>query len=225
MEYTPSIELKKFMFNFLTEEKIARFNEVVNHRTRHFTMVLEDIYQGQNSNAVIRSSEVFGVQDVHIIENKYQFEIVDDISMGSAQWIDIHRYNLQPNNTCIENLKSNGYKIIGTSPHHNNIHLHEVDITQKTAFVLGTERNGLSEEAMQLCDVFMKIPMSGFTESLNLSNCSAIILQNVTDRLRRSDIQWQLSEAEKTEILIEWCFNVTGRKQLLLEYFSKQQHP
>lgn len=222
MDYTPSIALKEFLFNFLTDEKIVRFNEVVNNRTRHFTMVLEDIYQGQNTNAVIRSCEVFGVQDVHIIENKYRFEVVEDISMGSAQWVNLMRYNQHPHNTkiCIEHLKSQGYKVIGTTPHQNNIHLHEVDISQKTAFVLGTERMGLSEEAMQLCDGFMKIPMAGFTESLNLSNCSAIILQNLTDRLRRSDIPWQLTEMEKTQILIDWCFNVTGRKKLLLEYFQ-----
>jgi len=225
MEFIPSIELKEFMFNFLTDEKIKRFNEVVNNRTRHFTMVLEDVYQGQNTNAVIRSCEVFGVQDVHIIENKYRFEIVDDISMGSTQWVNLHRYNKTPDNTtdCIHELKKQGYKIIGTTPHQNDISLHEVDITQKAAFVMGTERNGLSDTALQLCDEYMKIPMAGFTESLNLSNCTAIILQHITDRLRRSNVNWQLSEEEKTKILIDWCFNVTGRQKLLLEYFLAQQ--
>jgi tRNA (guanosine-2'-O-)-methyltransferase len=222
MEYTPSIELKNFMFNFLSDEKIVRFNEVVNNRTRHFTMVLEDIYQGQNTNAVIRSCEVFGIQDIHIIENRYKFEVVEDISMGSSKWVDLYQYNQKENNTidCITQLRSKGYRIIGTTPHKNDIGLHEVDITQKTAFILGSERDGMSEEAMKHCDGFMKIPMAGFTESLNLSNCSAIILQNLTDRVRRSNVHWQLSEEEKTAILINWCFEVTGRKNLLLEYFN-----
>jgi len=223
MEYVPTEELKQFMFQFLTDEKLQRFTDVINNRTRHFTMVMEDIYQGQNTNAVIRSCEIFGIQDLHIIENKYQFEVVEDISKGSSKWINLYKYRGQEKNTtnCIQQLRTKGYKIIGTTPHKNDIDLHDLDITQKTAFILGSERDGMSEEAMNLCDGFMKIPMFGFTESLNLSNCSAIILQNLTDRLRRSEVNWQLSEEEKTSILIDWCFEVTGRKKLLLEYFDK----
>jgi tRNA (guanosine-2'-O-)-methyltransferase len=225
MEYTPTEELKNFMFQFLTDEKIQRFTDVINNRTRHFTIVMEDIYQAQNTNAVIRSCEVFGIQNVHIIENKYEFEVVEDISRGSTKWVDLYKYrNLEKNNTtaCIQQLRSNGYAIIGTTPHKNDMGLQEVDITQKTAFILGSEKDGMSPEAMGLCDGFMKIPMTGFTESLNLSNCSAIILQNITDRMRRLNIPWQLSEEEKTSILIEWCFEVTGRKKLLLEYFMNK---
>lgn len=225
MNYQPSKELLEFMFRFLTDEKIQRFTEVINKRTRHITMVMEDIYQGQNTNAVIRSCECFGIQDVHIIQNKYDFHIVEDISKGSFKWINIHKYKEAENNTkvCFEQLKKNGYTIIGTSPHENDTDLHEIPLDKKTAFVLGSEKDGLSKEAMKLCDGFMKIPMAGFTESLNLSNCSAIITQNLTSRLWKSNINWQLTEEEKTAILIEWCFEVTGRKKLLLEYFIAQQ--
>jgi|SRR5688572_10578053 len=225
MEYQPTKELLQFLWQFLTEEKINRFQEVIALRTRQVTMVMEDIYQGQNTNAVIRSCECFGVQDVHIIENRYEFNVVEDISMGSSQWLSIYRYNQQSNNTaiCLNRLKANGYTIIGTSPHEKNFHLQQVNVKAKTAFILGSERDGLSSEAMSLCDGFMKIPMYGFTESLNLSVCSAIILQNVTSRLKETDINWPLSEQEKTAILIDWCFNVTGRKKLLLEYYQKNK--
>jgi tRNA (guanosine-2'-O-)-methyltransferase len=225
MEYTPTEDLKNFMFQFLTDEKIQRFTDVINNRTRHFTIVMEDIFQAQNTNAVIRSCEVFGIQDVHIIENKYAFEVVEDISKGSSKWVNLCKYrNKEKNNTtaCIQQLKSTGYTVIGTTPHKNDMGLHELDVTQKTAFVLGSEKDGMSEEAMDLCDGFMKIPMTGFTESLNLSNCSAIILQNITERMRRLNVSWQLTEEEKTAILIEWCFEVTGRKKLLLEYFMNK---
>lgn len=225
MIYQPSKELKEFMFQFLTDDKIRRFNEVIDKRTRHITIVMEDIFQGQNTNAVIRSCECFGVQDVHIIENKYEFEVVEDISKGSFKWIDIYKYNSKKNNTqvCIDQLKQNGYTIIGTSPHENDTDLQEISLNKKTAFVLGSEKEGLSKEAIGLCDGFIKIPMAGFTESLNLSNCSAIIAQTITSRLWKSDIKWQLTEEEKTAILIEWCFEVTGRKELLLEYFHNRK--
>lgn len=225
MEYQPSIALKEFMFQFISDDKVRRFNEIVNNRTRYFTIVLEDVFQAQNTNAVIRSCECFGIQDLHLIENKYDFEVVPDISKGSSQWINIQQYNQALNNTkpCLEHLKNQGYTIIGTSPHQNEINLEDISIDHKTAFVLGSEKDGLSQEAMELCDGFMKIPMVGFTESLNLSNCSAIIAQSLTNRIRRSEIPWQLTEEEKTAILIEWCFEVTGRKELLLEYFFQNK--
>jgi tRNA (guanosine-2'-O-)-methyltransferase len=226
MEYTPSKALKEFMFQFLTDEKIRRFNEVIAKRTRYITLVMEDIFQAQNTNAVIRSCECFGVQDVHLIQNKYDFEVVEDISKGSFKWIDLHTYKNAENNTatCIQHLKNQGYRVIGTSPHQHEVDLQEIPLDQKTAFMLGSEKDGLSTQAMELCDGFMKIPMAGFTESLNLSNCSAIIMQHLTSRLWKSDYPWQLSEDEKTAILIEWCFEVTGRKKLLLDYFMNRSN-
>lgn len=225
MEYQPSIALKEFMFQFISDDKVRRFNEIVNNRTRYFTIVLEDVFQAQNTNAVIRSCECFGIQDLHLIENKYDFEVVPDISKGSSQWINIQQYNQALNNTkpCLRHLKNQGYTIIGTSPNQNEINLEDISIDNKTAFVLGSEKDGLSQEAKEICDGFMKIPMVGFTESLNLSNCSAIIAQSLTNRIRRSEIPWQLTEEEKTAILIEWCFEVTGRKELLLEYFFQNK--
>jgi len=221
MEYTPSKELKEFMFQFLTDEKIRRFNDIVDQRTRHITVVLEDVYQAQNTNAVLRSCECFGVQDVHLIQNKYEFEIVQDVSLGSAKWLNIKQYKEEGDNTlaCFELLKKQGYKIICASPHENEVDLNEINIDQKTAFVIGSELEGISSIAKDNCDGFMKIPMVGFTESLNLSNCSAVIFQHLTNRLRKTNINWQLTEDEKTAILIEWCFEVTGRRDLLLDYF------
>jgi tRNA (guanosine-2'-O-)-methyltransferase len=169
MEYQPSIALKEFMFQFISDDKVRRFNEIVNNRTRYFTIVLEDVFQAQNTNAVIRSCECFGIQDLHLIENKYDFEVVPDISKGSSQWINIQQYNQALNNTkpCLRHLKNQGYTIIGTSPHQNEINLEDISIDNKTAFVLGSEKDGLSQEAKEICDGFMKIPMVGFTESLN----------------------------------------------------------
>ena len=55
-----------------------------------------------------------------------------------------------------------------------------------TAVVLGNEREGVSEEAKAMCDGGVYIPMSGFTESLNVSVASTVIIAHaVADRVRR----------------------------------------
>ena len=87
-------------------------------------------------------------------------------------------------------MKSQGYRIIATTPHKDDQLLDEIDVTQKITLIFGGEKDGLSEIAMNEADGFLKIPMVGFTESFNISVASAIILYNLTKRLRESDVQW-----------------------------------
>ena len=58
-----------FLYQFITDERKERFEEVLAYRTRHITVVLEDIFQPHNASAVLRSCDLTGIQDVHIIEN------------------------------------------------------------------------------------------------------------------------------------------------------------
>ena len=106
---------------------------------------------------------------------------------------------------CIDDLKAKGYQIIATTPHENDCELEDFDISKPSAFFFGTEKYGLSEEVLNQADGYLKIPMVGFTESLNISVSAAIILQHVSTRLRRSAIPWKLSEAEMLEKRIDWA--------------------
>lgn len=200
--------LYELLSEHLTEHKRALFERVLAERTRHVTLVMEDLYQAQNTSAIQRSAESFGVQDLHVIENKHTFSHHRRISKGSADWITMHRYNSQGNDNtefCLTTLKKQGYQIVVTALHEKTISLHEVDLTKKTAVLMGTELTGASETAMKQADVFMKIPTVGFTESLNVSVASAIILQQLTHRLRKENIRWQLSDEEKLMLKIDWA--------------------
>ena len=169
-------------------------------------MVLEDIYQQHNSSAVIRSCDIFGVQDVHVIENKYNSKVSRHVAKGSQKWLSFNRYRKDTNNTvdCFKNLRDNGYQIIATTPHNDSCYLHDFDISKKSAFVFGVEKDGVSDYVMDNADGFLKIPMVGFTESLNISVAAAIILENLTSRLRKSELDWNLPKSEKEILYQEW---------------------
>jgi len=122
--------------------------------------------------------------------------------MGAQKWVDVHRY--ETTSKCIDNLKSKGYQIVATSPHYDSCLLNDFNIERKTAFIFGTEREGLSEEAISKSDEFLKIPMLGFTESLNISVSVAIILHQLSERLRDSTVDWGLTEEEKFEKRLDW---------------------
>jgi tRNA (guanosine-2'-O-)-methyltransferase len=192
----------------LTENKRNLFERILTERTRHVTLVMEDLYQAQNTSAIQRSTESFGIQDLHIIENKHTFSHHRKISKGSSDWLTMHRYNEAGKNnteTCLRTLKSKGYQIVVTALHEKTIALQEVDLSKKTAVLMGTELTGASDKAMEMADVYMKIPTVGFTESLNVSVASAIIMQHLTQRMREENRPWQLTNDEMLHLKIEWA--------------------
>ena len=179
-----------FLEGFLTDNRKGRFQQVLANRTNHFTIVIEDVFQLNNASAVMRSCEVFGIQKLNVIEERYTKSIDKEIAMGAQKWVDVNRFDSI--SSCISNLKSSGYQIIATTPHENDCELDNFDITKPSALFFGTERDGLSKEILEKADGFLKIPMVGFTESLNISVSAAIIIQNLMSRLHKSDIRWQL---------------------------------
>lgn len=203
MKNTTDTDYLNYLEGFMTEGRAERFRDVLSRRTRHFTVAVEDIFQLHNTSAVMRTCEVFGIQDLHVIEEKYGKTIDKEIALGAQKWVDVHRYNSV--GACIARLKEQGYKIIATSPHEDSCMLEDFDITQKAALFFGTERDGLSAEVLEQADGFLKIPMVGFTESLNISSSAAIVIQELTHRLRQSDVAWHLNEAEMLEKRIDWA--------------------
>ncbi|MDO4880279.1 MAG: RNA methyltransferase [Capnocytophaga sp.] len=197
--------LLQYLENFITEERKNRFTEILSLRTNHFTVAVEDVYQMHNTSAVVRSCEIFGVQNAHLIEQKYGKRLDSKIAMGAEKWVTTHRYS--DTISCIEKLKTDGFQIVATVPKPNAIPLDTFDISKKSAFFFGTEKKGLSEEVLSKADQFLTIPMVGFTESLNISVSVAIILQSLTTKLRKSEVKWQLSEQELLETRLEWTKN------------------
>ena len=213
-----------YLEDFVSDKRKATFHRVLEDRTRHFTVVLEDIYQPHNSSAVIRSCDIFGLQDVHIIQNKYSSKVSRHVAKGSQKWLDIKKYNKSATNTqdCLDALRNDGYQIIATTPHNDSCVLHEFDITKKSAFVFGVEKEGVSEYTMNQADGFLKIPMVGFTESLNISVAAAIILQDITTKLRASNIEWQLTTKEKEVLYFDWVQkSIKSIKKISERYQSK----
>jgi len=208
-----------FLEDFLTENRKEKFLKVLQNRTNHFTVVVEDVFQMHNTSAVMRSCEVFGIQQLNVIEERFGKKIDKQIAMGAQKWVDINTFDSV--SSCITTLRAKGYQIIATTPHENDSLLENFDITKRSALFFGTEKEGLSEEILQQADGFLKIPMVGFTESLNISVSAAIIIQNLTNRLRNSTIDWHLSEEEFLEKRLAWAKNsIKDIKRIEQRYFE-----
>lgn len=215
--------LIRYLSECLTAERLTLFERVLEQRTRYLTVVLEDIFQPQNASAVIRSADCFGIQDVYVIENRNRFVVDREIAMGASKWIDILKFNENENNTmaAISLLRQKGYRIVGTSPHENGVNLEDFDLTRgKIALFMGTELSGISSVIKNEADEFLKIPMYGFTESLNISVSAAIILHDLTHRLRSDfGLDWHLTQDERDEIKLNWLRHSIKKSALIEERF------
>jgi len=218
--------MSKALFDFLkqclTGDRLQRFDEVVNFRTRHLTVVLENIFHEHNASAVLRTCDCLGIQDVHVIESQNDFAPNPEVALGASKWLTVRNYqwdsepteDVVPNASvdCIRHLKRNGYRVLATSPRQDSIPISEVTVEKKTAVVLGAEQIGVSDAAISESDDLIHIPMYGFTESFNVSVSAAVILQQLTTLLHASNIDWQLTDAERDELVERWVRRSLGAK-------------
>lgn len=216
--------LTEHLANYITDHKKEFVAQVLDQRTRHVTIVLEEIFQSQNASAVIRTCECMGVQDVHIIENEVQYSINRRVLKGSYKWVDMYKYRTREKTgteQCFAELKRNGYKILVTDPSPDGISIFDVPVDDKLAIVMGNELEGTSQYALAHADQKVYIPMYGFTESLNISVSAALCLQAVIPRLKQSSVAWQLSETEKDLIRLEWYRKMVKRCEIVEREFLK----
>jgi len=217
LSYNEKIRLIKKMTEFVTPHRKQLFEQVIDFRTRHVTIVLENIFQPHNASAVLRSCDLTGIQDVHIIENFNTYTVNQDVALGASKWLSIMKYNSTDDNTpdTYASLRKRGYKIVATTPHLKSVSPDEIGLEEKIALVFGTELTGLTPYAIENADEYMQIPMVGFTESYNISVSAALSLYTITQRLHRSEINWRLTPDEKADITLQWLRNTINKSEVL----------
>ncbi|MCY3751669.1 MAG: RNA methyltransferase [Gammaproteobacteria bacterium] len=214
-----------YLSGFINEERRERLQQVLGERTRHITVVLEDVYQPQNASAVMRTCECFGIQELHVIENLYEYRLNPAVVQGSSKWIDLIRHNREEQDNsraCIEELKQRDYRIIAMDPAPGGKTVDQLDIGDKLALCFGSEEPGLSATLTDLADETVRIPIHGFTRSYNLSVSAGISLYILVTALKNSSVNWQLDERDATDLYIKWLAASTPAGEVLLEDYLKR---
>lgn len=213
-----------FLSEYVSDHKKELFREILENRTRFFTVVLEDIYQSQNASAVLRSCDAFGIQDVHVIENRNVFDVDKGVTIGSDKWLDVSRYRQkQINNTelAYRVLRRKGYRIVATTPHDQQVELPDYRPGRPAALVFGTEKEGLTPYAIEQADEWLYIPMHGFSQSFNISVSVALCLYHLRRYLDGGTVDWHLDGDEKASLYLEWLRKSVHRLPALQRKFSE----
>lgn len=219
-------QLLDHLSQYITLHKKECIEKVLSLRTRHISVVMEDIYQSQNASAVIRTCEGMGIQDVHVIENDSVYQINKKVLKGANKWIDLIRYrekNTDNTSVCFDYLKRNRYKILGLDPSEDGTSIHDIEPAEhKIALVFGNELKGLSEYALKNCDIKVHIPMQGFTESYNVSVSAAISLSILLTKLKKESAPTVgLTQAEKDVIRLQWYRKIVRRSDIIVQQFMR----
>jgi tRNA (guanosine-2'-O-)-methyltransferase len=223
---TPKEELLfHHLSQFVSDHKKEFIERVLNERTRHITVVLENIYQSQNASAAVRTCECMGIQDIHIVEDTAKYQLNVRVLKGADKWLNIERYRSKGvNNTevCFSTLRKQGYKILVADPAADGVSIDDVNVQEnKIALVFGNELNGASSFALEKSDQKVKIPMYGFTESLNISVSVAICLNTLLGKLRQSEVGLRLTETERQLIKLSWYRKIVKRSETIEREFLR----
>jgi tRNA (guanosine-2'-O-)-methyltransferase len=215
----------EYLKSYITDHKIDLIEQILNQRTRFFTVVLEDIFKPHNASAVLRTCDCFGIQDIHIIEKATSYKVNPYVTRGASQWIDVHTYqdsqHISATKSCFDQLRQSGYKIYATSPNIKSIPIQKLPM-EKMALVLGNEHLGVSQEVLDLADGTVHIPMYGFTESFNISVAASIILYELRRQLNEmKPSSWNLSDIEKNKLRSKWYREIVKNSEIHEKYFHQ----
>ncbi len=224
LDYKTQVQLWKEVSIFLTDERKELFDRLLNERTRHIVIAVEDIFHEHNSGALIRSAECFGIQDVHVLEDENNFKVQRGMAMGAEHWVSIKGHKAEKGiANCVDQLKANGYTIVAATPHNSTISLPEYEPKEKTAFFFGSEKAGVSPLVIGKADHRLRIPIYGATESFNVSVSSALILQDMRAKLSKMEKAiWELSDEEKVALRLEWGLRTLKKPNILVSDFFKR---
>ena len=166
---------------YLAPERKARIDEVVANRTRTLTVVMEAFCDPQNVNAVLRTCDGYGIQELHAVEGPMKrFDRNKKISQNADKWLDVHRWRSTAE--CLGHLRERGFAIYVTHLGRGTRPLADLSFAGPVALVFGNESRGVSDEALRLADATFAIPMRGFVQSFNVSVAAAIAIAQAVER-------------------------------------------
>ena len=195
-----------YMTRFITDERREVLQRTVAQRTHYMRILTENMFHPQNASAIMRHCEAFGIQQIHTVEDRCKFDPSVNIVRGTQKWVDVEHHETTAE--ALQALKSEGYRIVATTPHRCSATPETFDVTKgKFALVFGTEHAGISDEVIEAADDFLMIPMCGMVESLNVSASAAILIYMLSERIRQSVEGWQLTDAEQLKLLTRWTMS------------------
>ena len=188
---------------YLLPERLERLKEVLANRVVSVTLVLENLHKDLNISAILRTCEFFGIQDIHVVPQPGEGKIFRTLTQGCHKWLSIHRH--EDVSTCFNVLKGKGFRVLAGAFGEDALPLVQTDFSGRVALVFSNELEGANPEVLEQVDGFFVIPMSGFSQSLNVSVAAGIAIHHVLRyKMEKGEVLERIPSDETGRILEEW---------------------
>ena len=193
------------MMDFSSPSRSAKIDHALTHRQPGLTVVLENIHDSHNVNAILRSCDAVGVMQVHLVYTIEKFPKLELASAsGADKWLEYQKHASVEE--CFATLRAEGFQVLATKLDPTAKQLYDFNLAQKTALVLGNEHRGISQAVVDQADSLLYIPMMGMAESLNVSVATAVCLFEALRQRRTAGMyaEPQLSPETLRSKRLEW---------------------
>ena len=182
--------------------------ELLNRRQKDITVFMDEVHKPHNLAAIVRTCDAIGIGEVHAVYPQSVLRECHGTAMGSNRWVTTHTH--QQLSSGIEQLKSEGKQVLAAHFSDKAVDFRSIDYTQPTVVLVGSEKFGVSEQAAELADQHVLVPMLGMVQSLNVSVATAIILYEAQRQRENAGLyeKTRLSETEIQRKLFEGGFPV-----------------
>jgi tRNA (guanosine-2'-O-)-methyltransferase len=197
-------------------ERLARIRTIVAQRTNTVVPVVEGLVNTGNVSAVMRSAEALGYQSFHVVRGEHdRFKHSERTSRGAEKWLDLYRWPAPA--PCVRYLHAAGYRTVAMHLAEDGMPISEIDFTAPTALVFGNEKQGVSPAMLEAVDTSCIVPLSGFTESFNVSVAAAVALYHAQqDRLARQGYHADLTDEEQQALVARFCMRSVRNAEAVL---------
>ncbi|MFT5813205.1 MAG: tRNA (guanosine-2'-O-)-methyltransferase [Psychroserpens sp.] len=187
----------------MTPDRLQRINSMLDQRQPDLTVCMEGVHKTHNLAAVVRTADAVGVSDVHAVWKNEIMRLSGGSAAGSQNWIDVHNYSNTED--AINELKKQGMQVLVTNLSDTAVDFREIDYTKPTAIILGQEKFGASEKALEMADQDIIIPMVGMVQSLNVSVACSVVLYEAQRQRQAVGLYQQprISQQRRQRILFE----------------------
>lgn len=167
----------------MTPERYLKLRQTLDRRQPDLTVLAEQIHKPRNIAALVRTGDAVGMHELHMVWPWDKHRPYSGTAMGSDRWVNIQRHESLRDG--ISHLQDQSYQVYAAHLSKEAVDFREVDYTRPCAILVGNEKQGVSDEAAELVDRHIIIPMMGMVESFNVSVAAAIILSEA-QRQRQS---------------------------------------
>ena len=158
----------------MTPERKTRIEAVAACRQPDLTVFIERVHKPHNVAAILRTCDAVGIMTAHAVPGDEGLPRLNHTSQGAQRWVELQRH--RDTRSGLDGLRKSGFRLYAAHFSSSAIDFRAPDYTQPSAIIMGTEKFGVSDEALGLVDEEIVIPMLGMSQSLNVSVATALIL-------------------------------------------------